>query len=144
MGEFYITYGGKFTPTKLKSLVAQLFVIEFLWCINLFSVWINQIFSVFINFSKIIWAYIFLLVQNLTKFEKKGKKRIIFGHKITNMNQIAFVLYCKFYWIYVLFFDFWFLFIWAFLTILWIFLEKVAKKSKKWLNKIFLLIFEKY
>ena len=144
----YKVWGAKFTPTKLKCLVAppkgeQLFVIEFLWCINLFSVWINLFF--FFRFSslfrKLFEPTYFILVQNLTKFEKK-RKNTIFGHKITNMNQISFVLYWKFYWMYVLF-----LFIWEFLTILWLFLaslgqkvlkmEKVAKNSKKMAQSIF-------
>ena len=47
------------------------------------------------------------------------------------MNQIAFVLYCKFYCIYVLFFYFWVLFIGAFLTILWLFLAFFRPKSAK-------------
>ena len=58
----HILYGGgKFTPTKLKCLIAppkmaQLYAIGFLWCINSIIMWINKFFLVFIIFLQFIWA----------------------------------------------------------------------------------------
>ena len=126
-------WGGVNLPHKLKCLVAppkgaQLFAIEFLWCIDSFTVWINNFFLVFITFLKIIWVYVLFFGPN---FDEKKKKNYLFGHKITNMYQISLLLYCIFSCIYIQFFTFWFLVIWAFWGILGLFLAQICPKFWK-------------
>ena len=130
----HMVWGGVNLPHKLKCLVAppkgaQLFAIEFLWCINSFTVWINKVFLVFITFLKIIWVYVFFLVQILTK--KNNNKNDLFGRKITNIHQISFLLYCIFSCIHIQFFTFWILVIWAFWDIFGLSLAQICPKWPK-------------
>ena len=87
-------WGGKFTPTKLKCLVAplkgaQLFVIEFLTCFLCDSI---SFFSVFITFQKIIWAYIFFSYKVWRNLGKKEKGPFLAINHKYEPNCFGFVL----------------------------------------------------